>query len=162
MWETFWEWAWARHHNVLSWYIRPLFLLPYVWFAYRRSVLGMALTVVALLTSMFWFPAPPEVDPQVQAFLAAERAYVTGAWTLAKIGWTLTIPVFFVLLAVAFWRRSWRWGLTVMAVAALGKIAWSLAEGGDSGTAILAPALTGLGVCVVAVVAAVTMSRRRR
>ncbi len=21
-------WAWGRHHNILSWYIRPLFILP--------------------------------------------------------------------------------------------------------------------------------------
>ena len=31
-------WAWARHHNVLSWYVRPLFLLPFCYFAYRRSL----------------------------------------------------------------------------------------------------------------------------
>ena len=42
------EWAWDRHHNVLSWYIRPLFLLPFAWFAYRRSPGGIAATVVAL------------------------------------------------------------------------------------------------------------------
>ncbi len=51
-------WAWERHHNVLSWYIRPLFLLPFCFFAYRRSVLGIVLTLVALATSMAWFPAP--------------------------------------------------------------------------------------------------------
>lgn len=28
-------WAWARHHNELSWYVRPLFLLP---FAQQRLV----------------------------------------------------------------------------------------------------------------------------
>jgi len=49
-------WAWARHHNVLSWYVRPLFLLPFCYFAYRRSLWGIVLTVVALATSMFWFP----------------------------------------------------------------------------------------------------------
>jgi ABC-type glycerol-3-phosphate transport system substrate-binding protein len=27
--EEFTTWAWERHHNVLSWYIRPLFLLPF-------------------------------------------------------------------------------------------------------------------------------------
>jgi hypothetical protein len=37
-------WAWNRHHNVLSWYIRPLFLLPFCWFAHRRSPLGLAAT----------------------------------------------------------------------------------------------------------------------
>lgn len=31
-------WVWARHHNELSWYVRPLFIVPFCWFAYRRSV----------------------------------------------------------------------------------------------------------------------------
>ena len=44
-------WAWARHHNILSWYIRPLFLLPFCFFAYRRSLLGIAVTLVALATA---------------------------------------------------------------------------------------------------------------
>lgn len=51
-------WAWARHHNELSWYIRPLFLLPFAYFSNRRSGWGIALTLVALATSMAWFPAP--------------------------------------------------------------------------------------------------------
>jgi hypothetical protein len=29
----FLAWAWARHHNVLSWYIRPMFILPFIYFA---------------------------------------------------------------------------------------------------------------------------------
>jgi hypothetical protein len=35
--EGFLSWAWARHHNVLSWYIRPLFLLPFCYFAVEFS-----------------------------------------------------------------------------------------------------------------------------
>ena len=34
---SFWDWLWQRHHNQLSWYIRPLFLIPFCWFAYRSS-----------------------------------------------------------------------------------------------------------------------------
>jgi hypothetical protein len=55
--DAFLSWAWARHHNVLSWYVRPLFLLPFCYFAYRRSVKGIALTLLALATSMFWSPS---------------------------------------------------------------------------------------------------------
>ena len=33
------------------------------WFAYRRSLLGLAATLVALATSMAWFPAPAAPDP---------------------------------------------------------------------------------------------------
>ncbi len=57
--------AWERHHNVLSWYVRPLFILPLAHFSYRRSLSGIALTLVALWTSVFWFPAPARVDPRV-------------------------------------------------------------------------------------------------
>ena len=38
--DEFVAWAWARHHNILSWYVRPLFILPFCFFAYRRSLLG--------------------------------------------------------------------------------------------------------------------------
>jgi hypothetical protein len=55
--DEFLSWAWARHHNPLSWYIRPLFLLPFCYFAYKRSTWGIVLTLFALATSMVWFPS---------------------------------------------------------------------------------------------------------
>src|SRR4028119_1666120 len=73
-------WAWERHHNVLSWYIRPLFLLPFCFFAYKRSLWGMTLTLLALATSMFWFPAPGEASPAVKEMPAAGRADAAGNW----------------------------------------------------------------------------------
>lgn len=161
MWHQFWEWAWLRHHNVLSWYIRPLFLIPYVWFGYRRSPWGLCLTVVALATSMFWFPAPPRVDPRVEQFLAAELAYVVAPWTIAKVLLTLTVPVFFATLAFAFWRRSWRWGVAVLTVGAGGKVMWSVMEAGSSGWAVAVPALVGLAACTAAVLLGVWSVRRR-
>ena len=147
----FLNWAWARHHNILSWYIRPLFLVPFIYFAYRRSWKGMIVTVIALATSMFWFPAPAAVDPTVEQFLAAERDYLTGVWTIEKILLTLVVPVFFILLGLAFWKRSWWWGVAVINLAALGKVVWSVAEGGESGWAVLVPAVIGLFVCNLAV-----------
>ena len=71
--DEFVAWAWERHHNVLSWYIRPLFFLPFCYFAYRRSLFGITLTLVALATSIFWFPAPETASPAVIEMLAAER-----------------------------------------------------------------------------------------
>jgi hypothetical protein len=91
--DEFLSWAWARHHNIVSWYIRPLFLLLLAYFSYRRSLSGIALTVVALATSMFWFPAPERVDPRVEEFLAFEREWLTGEWTLDKILITSVVPL---------------------------------------------------------------------
>jgi hypothetical protein len=76
--EGFAGWAWARHHNVLSWYVRPLFLLPLAWSAHRRSPVGIATTLVAPATSTFWFPAPSRADPRVAEFLRFEREWLSG------------------------------------------------------------------------------------
>ncbi len=158
----FLAWAWARHHNVLSWYIRPLFIVPYIYFAYKRSWKGMLLTIVALLTSMFWFPAPAAVDPVVAQFLEAEREYILGPLTGAKVLlWTL-VPAFFILTAAAFWTRSWWWGLVIINLTALGKVAWSVFEGGESGWAVLVPAVIGLLVCDAAVYFGVRYVNRRK
>lgn len=59
---SFWDWLWQRHHNQLSWYIRPLFLIPFCWFAYRRSWAGIMLVIFLTLTSMGWFAAPSETN----------------------------------------------------------------------------------------------------
>jgi hypothetical protein len=157
----FLAWAWARHHNVLSWYIRPLFLIPYIFFAYRRSWKGLVLTVLALASSMFWFPAPATADPAVERFLQAEREYLLGPWTFSKVMFSLTVPAFFGLLAAAFWKRSWWWGVAVINLGALGKIAWSVAEGGSAGWAVLIPAVIGMLVCNAAVYVGVRYTSRK-
>jgi hypothetical protein len=146
--DEFAAWVWARHHNELSWYIRPLFLLPFCYFAYMRSLLGIVLTVLALATSMFWFPAPERVDPRAAEFLAAEKEYLTGDWTLWKVLLALLVPISFAALAVAFWRRSLVWGLVVINAMVLVKIGWSFYFGDASGGLVLLPsALLGLAVC---------------
>src|SRR3712207_4002677 len=101
----FFSWAWERHHNVLSWYIRPLFLVPLAWFAYRRSLAGIVLTLIGLATSMFWFPAPERVDPRVVEFLRFEQEWLTGRWTVGKVLMTLLAPLSLTAFCLAFWRR---------------------------------------------------------
>jgi hypothetical protein len=81
-------------------------MLPYCYFAYRRSGKGIALTVIALATSMFWFPAPAQHDPRAIEMLEAEREYLLGAWTLWKVAIALLIPAGLGALALAFWKRS--------------------------------------------------------
>jgi hypothetical protein len=146
--DEFAAWAWARHHNELSWYIRPLFLLPFCYFAYKRSLSGIILTLVALATSMFWFPAPERGDPRAAEFLEVEREYLTGDWTLWKVLLGLLVPISFAALAVAFWKRSLVWGLAVINAMVLVKIVWSFYFGDASGGLVLLPsALVGLAIC---------------
>jgi hypothetical protein len=47
--------AWTRHNKVLSWYVGLLFIFPFWYVAYRRSLWGTVLTVAALATSIFRF-----------------------------------------------------------------------------------------------------------
>lgn len=143
----FGEWAWSRHGNVLSWYVRPLFLIPLAWFAYRRSGLGITGSLVALATSMFWFPAPSEPDPRVQDFLDFERAWLTGDWNAQKFLMSLLAPLSLIAFCLAFWRRSVIWGLVILNLMAGGKLLWGVVAGDGAGWAMTAPALAGLLLC---------------
>ena len=154
-------WAWERHHNVLSWYIRPLFLLPFCFFAYRRSLLGMTLTLLALATSMFWFPAPAEVSPAVSEMLAAEREYLTADWTLWKVLMALVVPASFAVLGLAFWKRSLVYGLALITAAILIKIGWTFAFGTEAGAMSHLPAVLGLVACDALILYAMRRLRAR-
>ena len=96
----FFGWVWARHHNELSWYVRPLFIVPFCWFAYRRNVWGIVATLLVLPTSLFWFPAPEDPSPRVEEYLALEREFFLEG--------SLVNQVVLVVLVVGFclrWRR---------------------------------------------------------
>ena len=160
--DEFAAWAWARHHNELSWYIRPLFLLPFCYFAYKRSLFGITLTVVALATSMFWFPAPQHADPRAAEFLAVEKEYLTGDWALWKILLGLIVPASFAALGVAFWKRSVVWGLAVINAMVVLKVVWSFYFGEASGGLTLLPsALAGLAACDAVILYFVRRMRKR-
>jgi hypothetical protein len=107
----------------------------------------VALTIVAVLSSMFWFPPPAATDPRAAAFLAVERQYITGPWTFSKVAMTALVPVWFIALAWAFWRRSWLAGFLVINVGALLKVIWSFYFGGTSAWSII-PAVS-LGALVI-------------
>jgi hypothetical protein len=142
------SWAWARHHDILSWYVRPLFLLPFCFFAWRRSWVGTIGTVVALLSSMAWFPAPRTPDPAVVDMLRVEQEYLLGDWTTGKVAIALLVPLVFVGIAAALWRRSLGWALVVINGAVLFKVAWTFVTDGegDGALAHLPAALLGLAV----------------
>ena len=157
------SWAWARHHNILSWYIPPLFFLPFCWFAWRRSPSGLVLTLVALATSMAWFPAPAQPDPAVIHFLQVERDYLLGDWTATKVAMSLIVPLTFAALAVALSRRSLVWAFVVVNAACLFKIGWSYwyDESGIGADAFVVPALVGLAVVDAGLIVAALGYRRR-
>src|SRR5687767_12732261 len=87
-------WVWARHHNILSWYVRPLFIIPFIYFAYKRNIWGVIMTVVLLPTSLFWFPAPAQPDPEVLAYLAWEQQFLTGDNVVAKLVFVALVIIF--------------------------------------------------------------------
>lgn len=146
--ETFFYWAFERHHNILSWYIRPFFILPIVIFAFKKSFAGISASIFALFTSMFWFPVPASYSPQVLEFLAFEMDYLKGTWTVPKIVMSLAVPLFFLILLIAAWKRNWKWLLGVIIAAAVLKFVWSIVFSGEAGISILKPALIGLIVCI--------------
>jgi hypothetical protein len=152
--QAFAEWAWMRHHNPLSWYIRPLFLIPFCYFAWQRSVTGIVVTFLALATSMFWFPAPAHPDSRISDFLNAERDYLLGNWDVAKILFTVMAPAFLLALASACWRRSIWFGFALIAAGSFIKIGWSVYYGGTSGWAVVPPAVVGLIVTALVLVIA--------
>ena len=155
-------WIWARHHNELSWYVRPLFLLPFCYFAYRRSLLGILVTLLIFPTSLFWFPAPENPSPRVEGYLAWERQFLTEGSVAARVALVLLIVGFFVALAAAFWKRSWLWGLAVLNAGTLLKVIWSVAFGGAAGWASLVPSLFTLAVTDAAIMLAARWVKRRR
>jgi hypothetical protein len=137
--EPFFNWAFERHHNILSWYIRPLFIIPIVVFAFRRELTGIFASVFALFTSMFWFPAPMESSPQIISFLSYEMEYLKGLWTTPKILMSLLVPIFFAMLIIAAWKKSWKLLLGTVISAAILKVLWSIKFSGEAGLSILKP-----------------------
>lgn len=146
---SFFDWVFTRHQNPWSWYIRPLFLIPFCYFAYKHSWSGVSITVFCLFTSMFWFNQPNVVSEQVKTFLAFEKEWLTGSWTVSKLFLACTIPISFFLLGLAFWKRSLLLGISVLIMMATGKMIWSVQNAGESGKSIFVPAIVGLTLCIV-------------
>lgn len=158
---AFLDWAWARHQNPLSWYVRPLFILPFCYFAYKKSVRGIVLTLVAVTSSMFWFPVPATPDPRAVALLDVERQYVGGPLTFERIVLTTLIPIWFFALAWSVRRRSWLGVATVISSGTLLKVAWLFREAGSNAWLIVPPVALGTAVCAGVLFIAYTRERNR-
>lgn len=156
--QPFFDFAWARHQNLLSWYIRPLLSLPFCYFAYRRSFGGMFFSIFAIATSMMWFPEPSVPSEAAKEFLRMEVEYVSGGWTPLKLLAACLVPLFFVSLGTAFWRRKPMYGFLVLLVFGIAKMVWSVAEGSTSGYAVFPAAI--LGIVVLGTAIAVSSKKR--
>ncbi|WP_417267016.1 hypothetical protein [Celeribacter baekdonensis] len=141
---AFFDWAFARHQNTLSWIARPVLVLPYCYCAWRRWLPGVMLSVLAIVTSMFWFPVPVAPREDVLAFLAMERALLQSGWTAANLLGALAVAVYFGLVALAFWRRSLWLGFVVVALGAGLKLLWSVLFSPEAGVAVAPFALFGV------------------
>ena len=135
----------------MSWYVRPVFFVPYCFFAYKRSWSGIIGTIFLLLTSMVWFPKPTIVSEDVKQFLRYEENWLNSQWTLEELGLFSLVPFSLVALGLTFWKRSLWMGLAVLVSIAIGKISWAIAIAGGSGQSIVVPALLGLILCCVLV-----------
>ena len=147
--ETFLSWVFERHQNQMSWFIRPAFLIPFCFFAYKRSWTGISITIFCLFTSMFWFAKPETISEQVKIFLQFEKDWLNAQWDYKKLLLLLTVPISFLALGLAFWKRSLLMGLGVVVLMATGKIVWSIYNAGEAGKSILIPAIIGLVFCVI-------------
>ncbi len=149
--DTFFYWAFNRHLNILSWYIRPLFIIPIIFFAFKRSWSGIFCSIFLLFTSMFWFPAPVNPSLMEKEFLQFEMDYLQGVWDIQKILISLLVPVFFILIIMSAWKHSFKWLIRTLIGAMLMKVLWSITFSGNSGISILKPAIGGLSICLVTV-----------
>ena len=146
----FGDWAYDRHANPLSWYIRPLFLLPLA-----LSPTGAAAGASPAPSSPWppassGSPAPARPDPQILAFLNVEQEWLTGDWKGGKVLLALPTPSSLAAFCLALWRRSVVWGLVILNLMAGGKVLWGVVSGDGTGWAMTAPALVGLGIGDVA------------
>jgi len=136
-----------RHQNLWSWYLRPLFLIPFCFFAYKHSWAGISITIFCLFTSMLWFNRPEVVSDSVKAFLQFEKDWLYGEWNYKKTLLIITIPISLISLGLSFWKRSLLMGLGVVVLIATGKIVWSIRNAGESGKSIIIPSILGLIIC---------------
>lgn len=136
------EWAFQRHLNPMSWYIRPVFLVALAYFCYRRTWKGGIVTFLLMTSSMFWFPVPERINPEMQAVLDYEQMLLSNP--LSAVLTLAFMMGFLVLIGAAFWKRSLGWGLAVLNVTLIGKVVLSVMLTGENGWAPLGNTMFGL------------------
>jgi hypothetical protein len=82
---------------------------------------------------MFWFPAPQKPDPRTVEFSRRNDDICLDPWNSAKVFFAALVPLFFISVGAAFWRRSLLVGLAAVNVASIIKIGRSFYFAGTSG-----------------------------
>ena len=135
------DWAWARHHNEWSWYIRPVFVLAFCaasWF--RKPFLIVSLAVFFPLSAVI-FPAPEHPKPHVVEFLLAERQLLEALTAVQFATFVLAVSLFLTLLAAAFWKRNLWLGVLVANLGGAAKLLFGYWAWGETGSAAILPTL---------------------
>ncbi|MGU3500060.1 hypothetical protein [Mycobacterium sp. C31M] len=94
-------------------------------------------------------------------FLAFEQDWLSGDWTAGKVVMTLLVPLALTAYCAAFWHRSLVWGLVVLNVMAFAKLAGGVLAGSGTCWAMIVPALGGLVIGDLVIVATLLWNRRR-
>jgi hypothetical protein len=136
------DWAFQRHLNPLSWYIRPVFLVVLAYFAYKHNWKGLIITFILMMSNMVWFPPPETINLQMKAVLEMEEKLLSNP--LSAILTITFMMVFVVSIGVAFWKHSLILGLIIMNVTLIGKVVLSLFFTGENGWAPLGNTIFGL------------------
>lgn len=139
------NWYFDRHANVLSWLIRPVFMIGFCYFALKKNAtLAAAMIFLTLLSSVF-FPAPKVANPMVEQFLAKEKEWILGPLSVMKLTEFGAVVVGIFLLGYAFWKRSLKWGIILLFIIIFLKILWSVIYGGESSvTLVYVAVFTGI------------------
>lgn len=120
-------------------------------FSYRRQILGIFVSILALFSSMIWLPVPRRTLPLVKEFLTYEREFLQAGLTGENLFFAFLVLSFFILLIRATWLHSWKMVGLILVVTAFLKIIWSYVDSGQAGLRIIQPALIGLVVCLLAI-----------
>lgn len=136
------EWAFARHLNPWSWYIRPIFLILLCYSAYKRSWKRIIIIFILMTSSMVWFPPPETIDPQMQEVLEFEKKVLSSPGTAI-----VTLVIMFLFLGsvlFSFWKRSLRVALIILNLAIIGKPILSYLFTGGAGRGTIPVTIFGL------------------
>ena len=121
---------WERHKNPASWVCRPFFGLLIGYGAILHNWMLIAIGIIGVGTSWFWFPKPGRTPPWAEVFIDKEYEVLTpgSRWDFRRVIAPSLLPLalagFYSLLW--FLPYPWNWiGISKLIVLTALKMAWS-------------------------------------